>query len=107
MTLETERRVPEHPGWQPWWLRYAEYEGRKIVLGDCFESVKQEPHVECPRMRLTTVRYAVDEWTATVELPCEDHFHWAMIDCNRQRFDSLADAEAAFELACERLREGV
>ena len=97
MTTETERRVPEHPGWQPWWVRYAEYEGVRVALGDT-TLMPSRGTCDWPR------RYAVG--TAP-------HGKAACVACTivhadeGESFDSLADAEAAFAEACERLREGM
>ena len=81
---QTERRVPEHPGWRKQWIKYAEYEGRRVVL-------HREGH-----------RFAVCSGWHDFGRVTDPETIVALYAIS----DSLADAEAAFAEACERLREG-
>ncbi|MDE2022076.1 MAG: hypothetical protein KGI71_04195 [Patescibacteria group bacterium] len=101
MTTETERRVPEHPGWQPHMLRLTEYNGCMVSLIDL---TVYRTSTTCRAWWDDGYAYAV----GTGPIPCDDEcpehdkVHYAIVG----EYHDLADAEAAFAEACERLREG-
>ena len=115
MTTETERCVPEHPGWQPWWVHVAEYDGRKVMLIDreqFSETIEQKWSDDMRVPAAVSARFDpwLRYWVRRGPVPClhliacpfpgKDHAE------ELYATDSLPEAEAAYERACERLREG-
>lgn len=100
MTMEQERSRDMRPGeWWPWWVRYAEYDRHKIALVDI-----HHPSI-ANRWTKRRPRYGViasDLGTFPCPRSCGCGHHHTMTTFVT---DDLAEAEAAFETACEHLRE--
>ncbi len=87
-------RQAEHPDWKPWWIKYAEFDGQIAILVD---RTKLPPAHKSRPIGESLWGVGVGAWS---DDPCwcgctERGAWWD----SGKAFDSLAEAEAAFEAA--------
>jgi len=103
MTTDVERRVPDMPDWKPWYVRYAEIDGRALVLADIAVS-----RAACPCVTVEAKRYAVRCRPSVPDHLCPHGIGswWISPDQYRYVGDSLEDAERVFAFEEARLLSG-
>ena len=110
MTTKTRDMRPDF--WKPYWIAYAEYEGRKVVLADTdlvvqgqFDDWLGHPalFVGVPPGVAAQYRYWVNNTAPCRHVCCcpfPDAEHADILAAT----DDEAEARAAFDRACEELR---